>query len=277
MCWLCGHPLTFTVLIQSNLNDQESQGGYKCLVETLGWDFVMSNAQLLKKRQMPGGTRRYPPKTLKDGRMMQFSKLVYFKQDSLGWEVFSCLYIQWKRISCKNPTSLRLRTHWELFFPTSLGWGVGGETLNEGLPIGRLQPCTHVSDKPPQAPVIPGQLIQREGVRDGWGGGEESAAGKESGSTPKGREDKRKHFRAFDLLLHRRHRCRTSSVQMGCAGLVRFCRVFCLKFIQNILNQQTVRVEMSWVLVPKHSNKRLTNPHRWPRFHPSTSPWNDWK
>lgn len=37
-----------------------------------------------------------------------------------------------------------------------------GEPLAEGLPISCLQPSTHVSDRPPQAPAIRGQLIQKE-------------------------------------------------------------------------------------------------------------------
>lgn len=46
--------------------------------------------------------------------------------------------------------------HWLGFFGRN-----EGELLDGGLPISRLQPFTHVSDRPPKAPVIRGQLIQR--------------------------------------------------------------------------------------------------------------------
>lgn len=50
-----------------------------------------------------------------------------------------------------------------VFLPHWLGFfGINeGELLDRGLPISRLQPFTHVSDRPPKAPVIRGQLIQR--------------------------------------------------------------------------------------------------------------------
>lgn len=105
------------------------------------------------------------------GWLIQFSDwLLYFTESGLGWEVFSCLSIQWKIISCKKPISFCLWTHWEVFFFFTTGFGSLGENdcepLDEGLPISRLQPSTHVSDRPPQAPVIWGQLIQRERERE---------------------------------------------------------------------------------------------------------------
>lgn len=67
-----------------------------------------------------------------------------------------------------------------------------GELLDGGLPISRLQPLTHVSDRPPKAPVIRGQLIERERGREGGGeerrGGETGRQrGKEGGSQKRGR------------------------------------------------------------------------------------------
>lgn len=51
----------------------------------------------------------------------------------------------------------------------------------------------------------------------------------------KGREDKSKHFRTFDLLLQRLHRWRSSSFWLRHAGLSLFWPVFLL-FTRNILN-----------------------------------------
>lgn len=104
--------------------------GSKCPDVNSLMGLCKAKCTVFKQRQILGETGRpHCAKTLlKDGQMMQFSKLVYFTQNGLGWEVFSCLYIQWKRISCKKPISLRLRTCWGLFFPTNLGFlqGEGG-------------------------------------------------------------------------------------------------------------------------------------------------------
>lgn len=103
----CDHPWSYMIIQKPNMSCH--------------WCYYMrSNTScmcVVRQRQRAGEAGESQAKS----RSGDDEWLLYFTESGLGWEVFSCLSIQWKIISCKKPISFCLWTRWVFFFPTGSG------------------------------------------------------------------------------------------------------------------------------------------------------------